>query len=126
MTVECVAFAAGNIHFQLLKVKPNRTSNGSNSNDFNSPLEVLKKPTEFSSEGKSKATAQTYRAIFYFNNITKKDFFTYTCMAGNSVGFSATSFTIKEKITSSTSVPGESASLYTGQINFGGHSFQRF
>lgn len=102
MTIECVAFAAGNIHFQLLKVKENRSANGSNS-----PLEVLKKPTEFISEGKSTHTAQTYRAIFHFINITKKDFFIYTCMAGNSVGFSATSFRIKEKRRSSTKAPGD-------------------
>ena len=49
MTVECVAFAAGNIHFQLLKVKENRTSKGSDSS-----LEVVKKHTEFFSEEKSK------------------------------------------------------------------------
>ena len=92
MTVECVAFAAGNIHFQLLKVKENRTSKGSDSS-----LEVVKKHTEFFSEEKSKITAQRFRAIFHFNDITKKDFDIYTCMAGNSVGFSATSFRIKEK-----------------------------
>ena len=105
MTVECDAFAAGNIHFQLLEVKDNRTLNGSTN-----PLEVLKKPTEFISNVKDQGSAKTYRAIFHFINITKKDFVTYTCMAGNSVGFSATSFKIKEKIRSSTSAPGESSS----------------
>ena len=114
LTVECVAFGAGNIHFQLLKVKGNRTSKGSDS-----PLEVVKKHTEFFSEEKSRSAAQRYRAIFHFSNITKKDFDMYTCMAGNSVGFSATSFRIKEKRRSSTSAPGEySINAYTKSHEF--------
>ena len=108
MTVECVAYADGNMHFQLLKVKKNRNADGSTS-----PLEVVKKHTEFIFEEKSASTGKWYRAIFHFSNITKKDFDVYTCMAGNSVGFSATSFRIKEKI------PGEySTHVHTKATNF--------
>ena len=102
MTVECAAFASGNIHFQLLKVKENRTSNGSDS-----PLEIVKKHVEFTSEKKSPGTGKRLGAIFHFSRITNKDFNMYTCMAGNAVGFSATSFRIKEKRRSSASAPGE-------------------
>ena len=98
MTIECAAFVVGNIHFQLLKMNENRSKDR---------LEVLKKPTTFISEGKRRNVAQRYRAIFHFNKITKKDFDEFTCMAGNSAGFSATSFRIKEKIKSSTIDPGE-------------------
>ena len=90
-TIKCVAYAQGNIHFQLLRVTTNHSANGTKI------LQVVKKPTDFllTFEGHEEFVGRN-TAIFHFENITKKDLGYYTCMAGNSVGYSTASFTLTE------------------------------
>ena len=95
VTVGCVAYAKGNLHFQLLRVT--ESSNGSK------VLQVLKKPTVYRIE------PSTTQAIFFFNNVTKSDFSLYTCMAGNSLGYARTSFRLAGKpIPVASTTPGPS------------------
>ena len=90
-TVECLAYAQGNIHFQLLRIIKNNSANGTDR------LEVLQKPTDFFTDFTHDAdVVRRNRAVFHFNNITKKDIGLYTCMAGNSVGFAAVSFNLRQ------------------------------
>ena len=90
-TVECWAISQGNIHFQLLRIVQNRSANGSDE------IEVLKKPTKFVTDSAEHSNVvNRNKALFHFNNITKKDLGSYTCMAGNSVGFSTVSFILRE------------------------------
>eukprot|EP00795_Rhopilema_esculentum_P012395 gene12395-3053_t len=90
VTVECVAYAQGNLHFQLLRVTA-KSSNGSK------VIQVLKKPTEYKSDPLSDTkSVRRIEAVFHFNNISRDDFFVYTCMAGNSVGYATSSFRLAE------------------------------
>ena len=90
-TVECLAYAQGNIHFQLLRITKNHSANGTD------VIEVMQKPTDFSADYASDAdVVRRNRVAFHFNNITKKDLGLYTCMAGNSVGFAAVSFNLRQ------------------------------
>ena len=89
VTVECVGYAQGNLHFQLLRVT--ESSNGSK------VIQVLKKPTEYKSDPLSDTkSVRRKEAVFHFNNIGRDDFFVYTCMAGNSVGYATSSFRLAE------------------------------
>ncbi|XP_065071591.1 fibroblast growth factor receptor 4-like isoform X2 [Rhopilema esculentum] len=89
VSVECVAYAQGNLHFQLLRV----TGSGNGSKE----MQVLKKPTEYKSDPLSDTKSfRRMEAVFHFNNISRDDFFVYTCMAGNSVGYATSSFRLAE------------------------------
>jgi len=90
-TVECVAYAQRNMHFQLLRIIKNDSANGTDR------LEVFQKPTQFSADFAFHADkGRRNRAVVQFNNITKKDLGLYTCMAGNSFGFSSVSFYLRQ------------------------------
>ena len=90
-TIKCVAYARGNVHFQLLRVTTSHSANGTKI------LQVVKKPTDFfvTYEGHDEFVGKNI-AIFHFENITKKDLGYYTCMAGNSMGYATTSFKIQK------------------------------
>ena len=90
--IECKAVGFGlQLNFQLLQVKKADSNNGSWS------LNVVKKPTQFQITESARGSRKTHTAIIQFDDISKKDFGQYTCMVGNSIGYSTTSFIIKKK-----------------------------
>ncbi len=93
LTIECAALSDGSIHFQLIVLRPNATSNGS------IELSVLKKQTKSRTvydESNTGSSLRKFITTYHFYNITESDMRSYTCMAGNGVGFSTTSFTLKQ------------------------------
>eukprot|EP00794_Sanderia_malayensis_P005560 gene5560-6245_t len=94
LMIECVALADGGIHFQLIVVveeKQNRTK---------PVIKVLNKDTKFRTvvnEDNPDTSLQKNIASYTFYNISRSEMRTYTCMAGNAVGYSTTTFSIKEE-----------------------------
>ena len=87
-TVECLAYAQGNVQFQLARITKNHSAHA---------LEVIEKPTDFSADYASDAdVVRRNRVAFHFNNITKKDLGSYLCAAGNSFGFGTVPFYLRQ------------------------------
>ena len=106
MKIECEAVVFGpQSHFQLLQVKKADSNNGSGL------VKVVKKPTKFQITESERGSRKTQTAIIEFDDISKKDFGEYTCMVGNSIGFAATSFTIKKKPSTRSGVKQEPGTL---------------
>ena len=98
ISVECSDLSEGSIHYQLLVVRTNGTKNGSKK------IHVIEKPTQFSTEGQEGTSLKKNIAIFFFNNISKADFGSYTCMAGNAVGYHTKTFTIMKFVVQNSTI----------------------
>ena len=90
ISVECIAYAQGEVRFQLLRV-----TQGPNASNV---VKVPKKPSISKSDPLSDSESlRRIRAVFSFDNLSEEDFQLYTCMAANSVGFSTTSFRLVKR-----------------------------
>eukprot|EP00794_Sanderia_malayensis_P005553 gene5553-6238_t len=97
LTIECVALGNGGIHFQLIFVakksmKDKATSVVKFANAKAKYRQAVDKKDPY-------ASLQKNIASYTFHKISRSEMRTYTCMAGNAVGYSTTTFSIKERKT---------------------------
>ena len=83
-TVECSAHSQSSVHFQLLRIVKDSSENGGDA------ITVVEKPTEYNYDSNIR------KAIFHFNNISNDDLDVYTCIVGNSIGYSTATFILRQ------------------------------
>lgn len=96
VTVKCMAYSQGNLHFQLLRIT-NQSMNGTK-------IKVLHKPTTFQRDAIDDPDEAMRKniAVFYFSNITEEDLGLFACMVGNPIGYSTSQFSLKIRPTTTT------------------------